>query len=110
MRPTSVGWLKLSSKNPSDAPLLQPNYLSTEQDRWEMRQCVRLTREIFAQKAFDSLRGPELAPGSDLTSDSQLDDFIRAKSDSAYHPSCTCKMGAEDDRLSVVGADTKILG
>ena len=91
MRASSVGWLKLASSDPRAAPLLQPNYLSTEQDRYEMRQCVKLTREIFAQPAFDQFRGPELEPGSELTSDADLDDFVRRKSDSAYHPSCTCK-------------------
>ena len=55
-----------------------------------MRQCVKLTREIFAQSAFDQFRGPELEPGQEFTSDAQLDDFVRRKSDSAYHPSCTC--------------------
>ena len=110
MRPTSVGWLKLASKDPRDAPLIQPNYLSTEQDRWEMRQCIKLSREIFAQPAFDEYRGPELAPGSDVQTDSQLDKFVREKSDSAYHPSCTCKMGSTNDPMAVVDSSTRIIG
>jgi len=110
MRATSVGWLKLASSDPRTAPLLQPNYLATEQDRWEMRQCVKLTREIFAQPAFDQYRGPELAPGADVQSDSQIDEFVRAKSDSAYHPSCTCKMGDSGDNMAVVDSSTAVLG
>ena len=110
MRATSVGWLKLASSDPRTAPLIQPNYLSTEQDRWEMRQCVKLSREIFAQPAFDQFRGPELAPGEEVQSDSQIDEFVRAKSDSAYHPSCTCKMGDTSDNLAVVDSTTSVIG
>ena len=73
-----------------------------------MRQCVRLTREIFGQPAFDQFRGPELAPGSDVQTDGQLDAFVRAKSDSAYHPSCTCKMG--EDSMAVVDSQARVRG
>ena len=75
-----------------------------------MRQCVKLTREIFAQPAFDPFRGPELEPGPDLTSDSQLDDFVRRQSDSAYHPSCTCKMGDTRDNDTVVDSQCRLVG
>lgn len=110
MRPTSRGWLKLQSKSPKDHPLIQPNYLSTEIDRWEMRESVRLSREIFAQPAFEPYRDGELVPGIDIQSDSDLDKFIRAKSDSAYHPSCTCKMGSSKDNMAVVDSSTKVMG
>ncbi|KAK7883926.1 hypothetical protein WMY93_027049 [Mugilogobius chulae] len=64
MRSTSVGWLKLKSADPQEHPILQPNYLSTDMDVWEFRESVKLSREIFAQKAFDVFRdglrvGPE---------------------------------------------------
>ena len=58
-----------------------------------MRACVRLTREIFAQPAFDRYRGREIQPGADVQTDEQIDAFVRAKVESAYHPSCSCKMG-----------------
>ena len=63
MRATSRGYLKLRSANALDHPIIDANYLATEEDRTDMRACVRLTREIFAQKAFDEFRGPELQPG-----------------------------------------------
>jgi len=110
MRATSKGWLKLKSKDPREAPLLQPNYLETEQDRWEMRQCVKLMREIFAQPAFQEFRGEELAPGGDVQTDEQIDAFVREKSDSAYHPSCTCKMGDRNDPMAVVDSNTNVIG
>merc|ERR1719495_2845167 len=65
-------------------------------------------REIFAQPAFDPFRGPELAPGPETQTDQQIDDFVRAKCDSAYHPSCTCKMGQDD--MAVVDSETRVHG
>jgi hypothetical protein len=58
-----------------------------------MRACVRLTREIFAQPAFDPYRAREIQPGADVQSDEEIDAFVRAKVESAFHPSCSCKMG-----------------
>lgn len=110
MRNTSVGWLKLRSANPLDHPLIQPNYLSTEADIEDFRQCVKLSREIFAQKALAPFRGKELEPGSQVQSDKEIDDFVRAKADSAYHPSCTCKMGQSSDPTAVVDPQTRVLG
>jgi len=110
MRATSRGWLKLQSKDPKQHPLLQPNYLDTEQDRYEMRQCVKLTREIFAQEGFDNYRGDEIAPGAEVQTDEQIDQFIRDKGDSAYHPSCTCKMGDTSDDMAVVDSQCRVIG
>jgi len=107
-RQSSRGWLKLASNDPRAPPLIQPNYLETEKDRWDMRQCVRLMREIFAQPAFDEYRGPELSPGDDVQTDEQLDNFVREHGDSAYHPSCSCRMGSDD--MAVVDNQTKVIG
>ena len=110
MRPTSRGWLKLKSKNPKEHPIIQPNYLSTEIDRWEMRESVKLSRELFAQKAFDQFRDVELEPGDQAQTDEEIDAFVRDKSDSAYHPSCTCRMGDPAKNDTVVGPDGKVVG
>ncbi|XP_067907824.1 choline dehydrogenase, mitochondrial [Heterodontus francisci] len=110
MRPTSVGWLKLRSANPKDHPIMEPNYLSTETDVLELRQSVKLTREIFAQKAFDRFRGPEVMPGSHAQTDKEIDSFVREKADSAYHPSCTCKMGQPSDPMAVVDPEARVIG
>nr|XP_018879596.3 choline dehydrogenase, mitochondrial isoform X1 [Gorilla gorilla gorilla]XP_018879597.3 choline dehydrogenase, mitochondrial isoform X1 [Gorilla gorilla gorilla]XP_018879598.3 choline dehydrogenase, mitochondrial isoform X1 [Gorilla gorilla gorilla] len=110
MRGTSVGWLKLRSANPQDHPVIQPNYLSTETDIEDFRLCVKLTREIFAQEALAPFRGKELQPGSHIQSDKEIDAFVRAKADSAYHPSCTCKMGQPSDPTAVVDPQTRVLG
>jgi choline dehydrogenase len=108
MRPTSSGWIKLKSTDPRVHPLLQPNYLATELDRTEMRDAVKLTREIFAQPAFDPFRGAELQPGSQVQSDAEIDAWVRRKADSAYHPSCTCKMGS--DEMAVVDPECRVRG
>jgi len=108
MRPTSVGRVRLRSADPAQPPAIQFNYMQTEGDRQEMRAAVRLTREIFAQQAFDPYRGPEVAPGPEVTSDAGIDAFVRAKGESAYHPSCSCKMGL--DSMAVVDGETRVHG
>ncbi|MGI9305033.1 MAG: choline dehydrogenase [Gammaproteobacteria bacterium] len=108
MRPTSTGRVALKSKDPRDPPSIQFNYLQTQGDRREFRDGLRLTREIFAQKAFDRYRGEELAPGKQVQSDEEIDAYVRAHVESAYHPCGTCKMGNDD--MGVVDGDTKVHG
>jgi len=108
MRPTSAGYVRLRSADPATHPEIQPCYLATEQDRLEMRDAVKLTRDIFAQAAFAPYRGAEIQPGAAVRSDAEIDAFVRAKADSAYHPSCTCKMG--DDAMAVVDGSLRVRG
>lgn len=63
LRPTSRGYVKLKSLDPYEYPIINPNYLSTEEDREDLRNCIKLTREIFNQKALDAFRKKELRPG-----------------------------------------------
>jgi choline dehydrogenase len=110
MRSRSRGWVRLTSAQPAEKPRIFFNYLSQPEDWIEMRACVRLTREVFAQKAFDRYRGREIQPGADVQTDEQIDEFIRQKVESAYHPSCTCKMGDPRDPMAVVDPETKVRG
>jgi choline dehydrogenase len=110
MRSKSRGWVRLKSRDPFEKPRILFNYLSESDDWLEMRACVRLTREIFAQKAFDRYRGRELSPGAGVETDEQIDAFIRDKVESAYHPSCSCKMGAANDPMAVVDSETRVRG
>jgi choline dehydrogenase len=110
MRSKSRGWVRLRSRDPLDKPHILFNYMSDPDDWIEMRACVRLTREIFAQPAFDRYRGRELQPGEAVQSDAQIDTFIRDKVESAFHPSCTCKMGATEDVTAVVDSETRVRG
>ena len=108
MRPTSTGFVKLKSTDPRDQPRIQFNHLMTENDRLEIREGVRLTREILAQEALTPYRGKELAPGVDVQSDAEIDAFARANGETSHHPSCTCKMGYDD--MAVVDGEGRVHG
>lgn len=108
MRPTSRGHVRTISSDPRTPPRICFNYMQTENDREEIRDGIRLTREIFAQQAFDAYRAEELAPGPGAKSDADIDEFVREKSESAYHPSCTCKMG--NDEMAVVDSQGRVHG
>lgn len=110
MRPTSRGHVRIRSNKPTDHPEILFNYMGTENDREEMRDAIRLTREIISQKAFEPYRGKELTPGKEAQSDSEIDSFVRERGESAYHPTCTCKMGPESSKDSVVDGEGRVYG
>ena len=110
MRSPSRGAVTLRSAKPEDSPKITFNYMSTEKDWIDFRAGIRLTREIFAQEAFRPYVKHEIQPGFELQTDAQIDGFIRAHAESAYHPCGTCKMGAVDDPLAVVDPQTNVIG
>ena len=110
MRSPSRGAVTLRSAKPEDSPKITFNYMSTEKDWIDFRRGIRLTREIFAQEAFRPFVKHEIQPGVALQTDAQIDGFIRAHAESAYHPCGTCKMGAVDDPLAVVDPQTNVIG
>lgn len=110
MRSPSRGRVELTSNNPNAAPSILFNYMSDDQDWQDFRRCIRLTREIFCQKAFEPFVKHEIQPGDALQSDDALDDFIKEHVESAYHPCGTCKMGAADDPTSVVDPQGRVIG
>ena len=110
LRQESRGYLALRSRDPREAPVIEPNYLETDGDVRCMREGVRITREILAQRAFDGFRGPEMTPGADRTSDAAIDAFVRERSETCYHPCGTCRMGAEADPDAVVDPSLRVRG
>ena len=110
MRSPSRGAVTLRSAKPEDSPKITFNYMSTEKDWIDFRRGIRLTREIFAQDAFRPFVKYEIQPDLELQTDAQIDGFIRAHAESAYHPCGTCKMGAVDDPLAVVDPQTNVIG
>lgn len=110
LRSKSRGQITLNSANPLSPPKIQFNYMSHPDDWTEFRRCIRVTREVFAQKAFDPYRGKEIQPGEHIQSDAELDAFIREHAESAYHPCGTCKLGAKDDRMAVVDPECRVIG
>ena len=107
-KPTSRGHVQVVSGDVKQHPKIQFNYLATEEDKQGFRDCVHLTREIMRQPAMDAFRGEVIQPTDDVQSDEQIDAFIREAVDSAYHPSCTCKMGI--DAMAVVDPELRVHG
>lgn len=107
-KPKSRGSVKVKSASPEESPKIQFNYLKEQQDIEGFRACVRLTREIIAQTAFDEYRDSEIQPGAEIKSDKEIDAFVRQAVESAYHPSCSCKMG--EDNMAVVDSQTRVRG
>ncbi|MFO0293751.1 MAG: choline dehydrogenase [Rhodospirillales bacterium] len=110
MRSKSRGSVRLRAADPAERPAIRFNYLSHPDDLEEMRACVRLTREIFAQDAFAPYRGEELSPGAHVREDAEIDAFVREHVESAYHPCGTCRMGDPADPRAVVDAQGRVIG
>lgn len=111
MRSLSRGHIKLDKSNPKDpnkAPEIQFNYMSDASDWQEFRDGIRITREIFQQKALSEYTGKEISPSFAAQSDSELDEFVRKEAETAYHPCGTCAMG--DDEQSVTDSQGRVHG
>ena len=110
MRSASRGSVTLRSADPAAAPVIRFNYMSQPQDWEDFRTCIRLTREIFAQPAFEPYARHEIQPGAAVQNDADLDAFIAEHAESAYHPCGTCRMGRADDPRSVVDPQGRVIG
>lgn len=108
MRSPSRGRIRLKSLNPHDHPSILFNYMSHEQDWQEFRDGIRITREIMHQPALDEYRGREISPSRQAQTDADLDEFVRNHAETAYHPSCSCKMGMDD--MAVVDGQGRVHG
>ncbi|MBB1580614.1 choline dehydrogenase [Serratia sp. OS31] len=108
MRSPSRGRVQVKSKDPRQHPSILFNYMATEQDWQEFRDAIRITREIMAQPALDEYRGREISPGPEVQTDEQLDAFVREHAETAFHPSCSCKMG--EDEMAVVDGQGRVHG
>ena len=94
------GRVWITGPDPYAPPAFRFNYLSTDQDRREWVEAIRKTREILAQPAFAPYSGGEISPGPEVQSDEDILEWVRRDGETAYHPSCTCRMGLDD--MSVV--------
>ncbi len=98
-RPESRGAVKLRSVNPADAPSIVFNHLESRRDVKDLIDGVRLARRMIHQPAWERFRGKELTPGPDVQSDADIERFVRANLGSSYHPSGTCRMGADPEAV-----------
>jgi choline dehydrogenase len=93
------GTVKIKSVDPRVHPALRFNYLSTEQDRREWVEAIRVARLILTQPAMDPFNAGEISPGPSVETDEQILNWVARDAETALHPSCTCKMGTDDDAV-----------
>jgi choline dehydrogenase len=110
MRAHSRGYVRARSANPKEPPAIRFNYMQDPRDIADMRQGVKLVREVLAQRALAPYRGDEIFPGIDVSSDEAIDAWVRQAVETCYHPVGTCKMGSPTDRSAVVDSELRVHG
>jgi choline dehydrogenase len=106
--PRSEGTVRLRSADPNEHPAIRLNWLSDPEEMRAMVAAVRLAREIAESGSLGAVVERNLDPGPGVASDDQLEAWIRAEAQHTYHPSCTCRMAAEDD--GVVDLELRVRG
>ena len=110
LRPESRGSVRLASADPAAAPLIDPNFLATENDRARLREGVRMTRHVMAQDAMKPHVVSEILPSAERQDDADIDAFIRSNAVTVHHPAGTCKMSGADDTARVVDPELRVCG
>jgi choline dehydrogenase len=100
------GTVKIGSTDPRKHAELRFNYLSTEQDRREWVEAIRVARKLLNQPSMEAYNGGEVSPGPEVETDEQILEWVAKEGETALHPSCTCKMGAATDEMAVVDPDS----
>ncbi len=108
LRPASRGSIALNSANPADKPAVHFNYLADDHDLRELREGFQKINELVSQPAFTAFRGERIEPVAKVTSDKDIDQWIRATASTDFHPSCSCRMG--NDAQAVVDSELKVHG
>ena len=108
LRPASKGYIGLNSADPADRPAVHFNYLSDPRDIQELIEGRQRIHELVSQPAFDPFRGELIDPAADLKTDREITDWIHETASTDFHPSCSCRMGSDDN--AVVDAQMKVHG
>jgi choline dehydrogenase len=108
--PLSRGWVNITSNSTRDLPLVNPNQLSHPTDREVAVQAFKRARSFFETKAMKPFAIKEVTPGSNVTSDKDILDFIMSNSYQNWHASCTCRMGRVNDSMAVVDSRARVIG
>lgn len=110
LRPKSAGSVRLASARPEDKPIIDPNFFADPYDMKTLMAGFREARRILAQPALAAMSGAEIEPGADIVSDGQLDAALRRYVNTAYHPTGTCRMGADGDPMAVLDERLRVRG
>lgn len=110
LNPTSRGHVRITSNKAEDAPVIQPNYLSTDEDRLIAAQSLRQVREIMAKPAMQKYKPVEYKPGVQFQSDEELATLAGDIASTIFHPAGTVKMGRDDDPTAVVDPHLRVRG
>ncbi|MFZ5779487.1 MAG: GMC family oxidoreductase [Pseudomonadota bacterium] len=110
LRPESRGTIRLKSRDPKEHPLIDANYLAERSDLDTLVAGVKIGRDILAGSAFDPYRSEEFQPGSAVKADAEIEQWIRAKCETIYHPVGTCRMGPDNDPMAVVDNRCRVRG
>ena len=108
LRPNSMGSIHVSSSNPYDQPSIKFNFLDNDIDRQTLIDAVKIMRRIVEAKPMDLIRDFEHSPGSSVTTDVEIEQYVRETAETGFHPSGTCRMGSGsnavvDDKLRIHG-------
>ena len=110
LRPTSRGSITLDGPDIRNNPIIDPNYLSTPEDREIASQSIQWNRKIMSTKAYEKYEPNEILPGKELQSDEELAEAAGNISLSIFHPVGTCKMGQKSDPTAVVDEELRVHG
>ena len=110
VRPKSRGTVRLRSARPEDAAVVDPNFLAEPDDLRCSVEGVKISREIFEQAAMQKHLRAIRFPGPDVKTQADYEAYARQYGRTSYHPTCTCKMGAESDPMAVVDSQLRVRG
>ncbi len=110
LRPATRGTLALASADPTDKPVMRPEFLEDRRDVVTLMHALRQARRIAAAPSLKKLSGAELLPGPTVEDDAALEAFVRERVATTYHPVGTCKMGPAEDREAVVDSKLRVHG
>ena len=110
LRPESKGEISISSPDPFSKPLINPNYLESQNDLKTLRIGLKIIRKILTQNSLKKYYKFEIEPGKSISKDFEIDNWIKENADTVFHPVGTCKMGLKSDSLSVVNSNLSVHG
>ena len=110
LRPKSTGNVKLKSSNPADELKINPNWFSDSSDIEDIVEGMKHLREVLSKPSLKKIVSKELLPGSEINTNEDLKESIRNNIQTGHHPSSTCSMGSENNKLAVLDEKLRVRG